>query len=171
MCEHYYNHPEGFDPPYHNTGTFDIIQKCERFSTLEAKAGDVILLHGLLPHTNSLNYLHYARIITNPHACLKEPLNFNREDGNYVRAYLSNSTPADDTDIRASLNKLFSSDWAANPFPNGRSPENERITTLEPTDSGELEFGRSLTDWLQRPKRRAWTNATSSPFIFGERLH
>ncbi|RSH89876.1 hypothetical protein EHS25_001862 [Saitozyma podzolica] len=72
-----------FDPPYHNTGTFDIIQTCQTFTTLEAKAGDVILLHGLLPHTNSLNYLHYARIITNPHACLKAPLNFNRVDGNY----------------------------------------------------------------------------------------
>jgi hypothetical protein len=59
------------------------------------------------------------------------------------------------TDNRASLNKLFSHDWAANLFPNGKSPENEQTITLEPTDSGELEFGRNLTTWLQQPKRRA----------------
>lgn len=84
MCEFYYNHPEGFDPPDHNVGTFDIIQGCEKFVTVTAKKGDILLLHGLLPHTNSLNYLHYARLLTNPHATLKEPLNLNRPDGDYV---------------------------------------------------------------------------------------
>lgn len=49
-----------------------------------AKQGDVFILHGLLPHVSSFNYLHYARVITNPHVTLKEPYNLNRPDSDYV---------------------------------------------------------------------------------------
>lgn len=53
-------------------------------SQVEAKAGDIFLLHGLLPHTQSKNYLHYARAITNPHVNMHEPFDLNRADGDYV---------------------------------------------------------------------------------------
>jgi len=38
----------------------------------------------MLPHAAGPNHLHYARVITNPHVCLAEPFNLNREDGDYV---------------------------------------------------------------------------------------
>jgi hypothetical protein len=86
VCDFFYNHPEGLDPPDHNACCAHIRQ-CQQFTTLEAQAGDVILLHGLLPHTNSLNYRHYARVIGNPHATLRDPYNFNRPDGKYVSSH------------------------------------------------------------------------------------
>ncbi|KAJ4167425.1 hypothetical protein NW754_011240 [Fusarium falciforme] len=75
-------HPKGLDPPIKGQNC-EHIKHCEQFSTVVAKKGDVILLHGLLPHVASPNYLHYARVITNPHVCLHSPYNLNREDGNY----------------------------------------------------------------------------------------
>ncbi|KAL3448402.1 hypothetical protein BJX65DRAFT_307262 [Aspergillus insuetus] len=50
---------------------------------VQAKKGDVFILHGLLPHSTSWNYLHYPRIITNVHITLREPLDLHRSDGNY----------------------------------------------------------------------------------------
>lgn len=78
-----YDHPEGLDPPV-NARHCTHVKDCKDFSAVVAKAGDVILLHGLLPHTASPNYLHYARVISNPHVCLHSPYNLNRSDGNYV---------------------------------------------------------------------------------------
>lgn len=49
-----------------------------------AKQGDVFILHGLLPHVAGFNYLHYARVITNPHITLKEEYDLDRADGDYV---------------------------------------------------------------------------------------
>ena len=91
MCEYLYAHPEGLDPPDHNACCAHI-PSCHRFTTVEAKRGDVLLLHGLLPHTNSLNYRHYARVIGNPHATLKAPFNLDRADGDYVSAPATLST-------------------------------------------------------------------------------
>lgn len=51
---------------------------------MKAKKGDVVITHGLLPHVVSYNYLHYARVITNVHVTLRDPLNLNRGDGDYV---------------------------------------------------------------------------------------
>ena len=48
-----YDHPEGFDPPVAKTNDHIRRGECHDFTTVEAKAGDVLLLHGLLPHTNS----------------------------------------------------------------------------------------------------------------------
>ncbi|EXJ95660.1 hypothetical protein A1O1_00782 [Capronia coronata CBS 617.96] len=59
------------------------VKDCKQFTTVTAKRGDVLLLHGLLPHTTSANHLHYARVISNPHVSLHSPLNLNRPDGNY----------------------------------------------------------------------------------------
>jgi len=78
-----YNHPEGIDPPIDGQHCTHV-KDCKQFITTTAKKGDVIILHGLLPHIVSPNYLHYARIISNPHVCLANPHNFNRPDGEYT---------------------------------------------------------------------------------------
>lgn len=51
---------------------------------MTAKAGDLLVTHGMLPHSHSPNHLHYARVITNPHVNLVEPFDLNRADGDYV---------------------------------------------------------------------------------------
>lgn len=86
VCEKLYAHPEGLDPVIDTPVLCKHAKDCHNFTAVEAKAGDTFILHGLLPHTNSFNYKHYARIITNPHVTLKEPYNLNRGrgDGDYV---------------------------------------------------------------------------------------
>lgn len=83
VVKYLYDHPEGLDPPI-NARNIPDMNNHKEFSTVVAKKGDVILLHGLLPHTASPNFLHYARVISNPHVSLHSPYNLNREDGNYV---------------------------------------------------------------------------------------
>ncbi|KAM5342288.1 hypothetical protein ACJ41O_013254 [Fusarium nematophilum] len=82
VVKYLYDHPEGLDPPIEGRNCAHV-KDCKQFSTIVAKRGDVILLHGLLPHVASPNYLHYARVITNPHVTLHSPYNLNRPDGNY----------------------------------------------------------------------------------------
>jgi ectoine hydroxylase-related dioxygenase (phytanoyl-CoA dioxygenase family) len=82
VVKHLYDHPEGLDPL--NGRHCDHVKDCNQFSKVIAKKGDVILLHGLLPHAASPNYLHCARVISNPHVSLHSPYNLNRPDGNYV---------------------------------------------------------------------------------------
>jgi hypothetical protein len=85
VVQHLYDHPEGLDPALTTSNICgDIAKSCEQFTSVVAKKGDVFILHGLLPHVASFNYLHYARVITNPHVTLKDPYNLNRPDGNYV---------------------------------------------------------------------------------------
>lgn len=79
-----YDRPEGLDPPIQASNCAHVREQCKQFSTVVAKKGDVILLHGLLPHAPSPNYLHYARVISNPHVSLHSPYNLNRADGDYV---------------------------------------------------------------------------------------
>ena len=78
-----YDRPEGLDPPLAAKHCAHV-PECNQFHTVKAKKGDVILLHGLLPHTASPNFSHYARVISNPHVSLKDPYNLNRPDGDYV---------------------------------------------------------------------------------------
>lgn len=82
-CEFLYDRPERVDPPDHNAFVSKI-QDRKRFTTVTADRGDVLLLHGLLPHTNSVNHLLVARIISSPHAILKGNLELDRADGQYV---------------------------------------------------------------------------------------
>lgn len=82
LCQTFYNHPEGLDPPF--TGIYDHVKDCHKFAEVVAKAGDVIVTHGMLPHAGGPNHLHYPRVITNPHVNMHEPFNLNREDGDYV---------------------------------------------------------------------------------------
>lgn len=83
VVKYLYAHPEGLDPPLSGKHCAHV-PDCKDFHTVVAKRGDVILLHGLLPHTASPNFLHYARVITNPHVSLHSPYNLNRSDGDYV---------------------------------------------------------------------------------------
>lgn len=47
---------------------------------MTGKVGDVILLHPLMVHSQSVNSLRHPRIITNPPVSLNEPFNFDRKD-------------------------------------------------------------------------------------------
>ncbi|ORY34298.1 hypothetical protein BCR39DRAFT_517536 [Naematelia encephala] len=82
LCETFYQHPEGLDPPFEKS-LYAHCKSSKNFAFIEAKAGDVFITHGLLPHAHSPNYLHYARVIANPHVNLTEPFNLNRPDGDY----------------------------------------------------------------------------------------
>ncbi|TFK23086.1 hypothetical protein FA15DRAFT_681345 [Coprinopsis marcescibilis] len=75
-CEH----PATQDPGYWSH--LKEIKRCSKFVELTGEIGDVVLMHPLMLHTASKNYLRVPRVITNPPVGLKEPFNFNREDPN-----------------------------------------------------------------------------------------
>jgi hypothetical protein len=56
------------------------IKNCKHFVEMTGQKGDVILLHPLMMHSASKNYLREPRIITNPPVALKEPFNFARKN-------------------------------------------------------------------------------------------
>lgn len=56
------------------------VQKCKQFVEMVGQVGDVVLLHPLMLHSASKNYLRQPRVITNPPVSLKEPFNFAREN-------------------------------------------------------------------------------------------
>ncbi|KDQ51201.1 hypothetical protein JAAARDRAFT_62621 [Jaapia argillacea MUCL 33604] len=58
----------------------DEIKKLNHFVEVTGEVGDVVLMHPLMLHSASKNYLRIPRIITNPPVGLKEPFNFNREN-------------------------------------------------------------------------------------------
>ena len=103
-----YAHPEGLDPVVDTSILCKHCKDCYDFTAVEAKPGDAFILHGLLPHTNSYNYKHYPRVITNPHVTLKEPYNLDRQpgDGDYVSLELTVMTPSTSADISQSLLEL-----------------------------------------------------------------
>lgn len=57
-----------------------VVGKCKEFHEMTGSVGDVILLHPLMVHSQSVNSLRLPRIITNPPVSLNEPFNFDRED-------------------------------------------------------------------------------------------
>ncbi|THW73643.1 hypothetical protein D6D19_05496 [Aureobasidium pullulans] len=96
MAKHLAAHPEGLMPdmtciegratPYKDFdhGFFDQAVKGvpkDMFKTATGKAGDIYLLHPLMVHSAAPNYLREPRFITNPPVALKEPFNFDRQDG------------------------------------------------------------------------------------------
>lgn len=74
-------HPEGLLPG--EIGCDKLIYECNHYAEATAHAGDVYLLHPYMLHCHSQNMLEIERVITNPPAALKEPMNFNRPDGDY----------------------------------------------------------------------------------------
>lgn len=81
VARHLAKHPEGLLP--NEVGSKELIQQCSRFAEATAQAGDVYLLHPYMLHCHSQNSKQVERIIINPPAMLKEPMNFNRADGHY----------------------------------------------------------------------------------------
>jgi hypothetical protein len=56
------------------------IKRCKHFVEVTGEVGDVVLMHPLMMHSASKNYLRIPRVITNPPVSLKQPFNFSRED-------------------------------------------------------------------------------------------
>jgi hypothetical protein len=81
MARYLVDRPEGVRP---NGFEFsERIKECSQFLEATGKAGDVYLIHPYLLHASSKNALRIPRVITNPPIHLKEPMNFNRPDGDY----------------------------------------------------------------------------------------
>ncbi|KAJ5745798.1 hypothetical protein N7520_010980 [Penicillium odoratum] len=59
-----------------------ILEKCHEFHEMAGNVGDVILLHPLMVHSQSINSLRIPRIITNSPVSLNEPFNLDRKDSN-----------------------------------------------------------------------------------------
>jgi hypothetical protein len=57
--------------------------ECSEFIEATGEVGDVYLLHPYILHASSRNALRTPRLITNPAVNLKEPMSFNRPDGDY----------------------------------------------------------------------------------------
>ena len=64
-------------------GFKDLIAQCHQFIEATGKTGDVYLMHPYILHASSENALRLPRLITNPPIHLKEPMNFDRPDGDY----------------------------------------------------------------------------------------
>lgn len=69
------------DPGYYSH--LQEVKKCTKFFEITGEVGDVVLLHPLMLHSASKNHLRIPRFITNPPVSLKEPFNFNRENGDF----------------------------------------------------------------------------------------
>lgn len=46
ICNYLYDHPEGIDPPFKDI--YKHVTACEKFLTIEAKAGDTFITHSYL---------------------------------------------------------------------------------------------------------------------------
>ena len=88
-----YDHPRGVSPYMVPRGRkkfrkpkgdfYDSVLECHEFHEMTGNVGDVILLHPLMMHSQSVNSLRIPRIITNPPVSLNQPFNFDRDDGHY----------------------------------------------------------------------------------------
>ena len=56
------------------------VQNATHFVETTGEIGDVVLMHPLMYHSASMNYLREARVITNPPVALREPFKFARDD-------------------------------------------------------------------------------------------
>ena len=72
-------HPEGVASPVLGK----LIHECREFVEITASAGDLVILHPFMLHAVSQNELRAARFITNPIVTLREPMRFDRPDGDY----------------------------------------------------------------------------------------
>ncbi|KAH8894986.1 hypothetical protein GQ53DRAFT_792789 [Thozetella sp. PMI_491] len=95
IAKHLHDNPQGVSPRMTPRGEpnfcqeknllrcSDLARTCSHFVEAAGNVGDVYLLHPLMLHSAASNAKRHLRIITNPPVSLKEPFNFNREDGNY----------------------------------------------------------------------------------------
>ncbi|KAF8168265.1 hypothetical protein B0H34DRAFT_779662 [Crassisporium funariophilum] len=73
-----FENPREEDPGYWSH--LKEIKTCKQFVEMTGEIGDVVLMHPLMMHSASKNYLRIPRIITNPPVSLKKPFNFDRDD-------------------------------------------------------------------------------------------
>ena len=138
--EYLYSNRTGLDPPFPFVDTIcQGIPERKEFTQVVAKKGDIFVLSGRLPHTVAVNKLHYARVITNPHVSLLEPMRFNRPDGNYVRSRRATRTHANiqsvvEQQVMRSLGRTAIPEFAI---------ERERICWYPPQPRGEACAGPS----------------------------
>ena len=67
-----------YDPDAYVHG--EIAKRCSQFVEVTGEVGDVMLLHPLMLHSASRNFLRVARVIINPPVGLHQPFNFNRSN-------------------------------------------------------------------------------------------
>ncbi|HYE07608.1 MAG TPA: hypothetical protein VEL07_18970 [Planctomycetota bacterium] len=81
VARHLAAHPEGVHPDDLPFKRF--IAECTDFREATGRAGDVYLLHPYILHATSGNVLRRPRLITNPPITLREPMRFDRVDGQH----------------------------------------------------------------------------------------
>ena len=74
-------HPEGRRP--NEMQCHELIKECKDFREVTGNTGDIALLHPFMLHASSRNPSGRPRFITNPVVQLKDPMQFNRPDGDY----------------------------------------------------------------------------------------
>lgn len=83
MARYHAAHPEGVMQETLQRDYAEILTGCSRFEEVTGKAGDVYLLHPFMLHATAPNTLRLPRVITNHYVHLKEPMRFDRPDGDY----------------------------------------------------------------------------------------
>lgn len=97
IAKHLFDHPEGVcprmaprgEPNFGLESSLDWYRELaetlppQGFVEATGRLGDVYLLHPLMMHSASRNTLRVPRIITNPPVSLKEPMCFQRGNGDY----------------------------------------------------------------------------------------
>jgi len=74
-------HPEGVLPK--DIDYPPMLAQCHEVVEATGDAGDVYLLHPFMFHAASQNVLRHARVISNPAMRLRQPMRFDRADGDY----------------------------------------------------------------------------------------
>ncbi|KAJ6037207.1 hypothetical protein N7540_001486 [Penicillium herquei] len=73
--------PRGFKFRKPTVDFYDsVLEKCTEFHEMTGSVGDVILLHPLMVHSQSVNSLRIPRVITNPPISLNKRFKFDRKD-------------------------------------------------------------------------------------------
>ena len=109
------DHPEGVHPdkfPWR-----DLISQCPNRIEAVGQAGDVYLMHGYMLHTVSPNPNRRLRCISNDIFALKEPMQFNREDGEYSLLELAvlRALGVSSYDFQPTRERLRTPDWSPLP--------------------------------------------------------
>jgi hypothetical protein len=92
--------PEGVLPG--QFGFQSLVEQCRDFREFTGQVGDVAIFHPFMLHSFSQNHSGKPRFITNICLSLKEPMNFQRADGNYsaVEAAILRALDVDQLDFQ-----------------------------------------------------------------------
>lgn len=110
MARYLAAHPEGIMPDGFDTKA--LLAECHDFREITGEAGDFFLLHPYMLHAVSQNRLRRPRAICNVLYVLNEPMNFDREDGDYspVEEAVLRGLGVDHYDFRPTQPRLRSPD-------------------------------------------------------------